>query len=293
MKSTFPLKIWRNVFETFQQVESTHGIFDRDVVSIRIQGRSEPLEATLNELNDTLCRFNGNPKEVASHFLKSHGYIAYYQNTLVGFFDIIGYSSFLEKTDFVSCVRRLESFMSNAVASGTDCMGLKLDHWILSDSIIIVIDTNRSTLNLQSLKIFFGTCADIMTTAMAYNFPLRGAVGGGDFYKDAAFMVSSALVDAAKYEKQQDWLGAVITPKALDLVEIAKKQAPPDMTIDLSSSFRSIKFGPIPWKNGVDIEKPEESYYIKPSMIVSDWEKHLPKHFEGDLKRINSRILYT
>jgi hypothetical protein len=154
MISSYPLKVWKQVFETFRQVERVQTIFDNDLLKIKILGRSELLEAPLEYLDDTLYKFNGNPKEVAVHFLKKHGVIVYYQNTLVAFFDIIGYSSFLESTKFETCIYRLEPFIESARTSGTDCKALKLDHWILSDSVIVVVDTNRSPLYLQSLQIF-------------------------------------------------------------------------------------------------------------------------------------------
>lgn len=294
--SSYPLDTWVRVFETFQQVESARGDFDRDVVTIRIRGRAESLTASLEELDDTLYRFSGNPREVALHFLRINECIVYYQDTLVGFFDILGYSCFLENTEFITCIRSLEPFIQTASTSGTDCMGLKLDHWILSDSIIIVIDTNRSQLNLQSLQIFFHTCSRIMATAMNYGFPLRGAVGGGHFYKDADLMVSTALVDAAKYEKEQEWLGAVITPAAIALIEQARVNAIDGMTIDLSSSFaRSIRCGAIPWKaNGSGICKPSETYFIKPLMSEPDWAStYLPEFFSDPVKVENSHHLYS
>lgn len=297
MMSSYPLKVWKQVFETFRQVERCQDLFDNDLLKIKIEGKSELLEATLEELDDTLYKFNGNPREVAAHFLKRYGVIVYYQNTLVAFFDIIGYSTFLETaTEFQTCIHRLEPFIQSCGTSGTDCMALKLDHWILSDSVIVVVDTNRSPLFLQSLQIFFGTCSQIMANSMKLGFPLRGAVGGGDFYKDAELMVSSGLVDAAKYEKEQEWLGAVITPKALRMIEIAKKDAPVDMPIDLTSSFtRHIAFGPIPWKSsGRDIDKPEQTYFIKPRMADPDWSsKYLPDYFNDDNKVANSHRLYS
>ncbi len=72
-----------------------------------------------------------------------------------------------------------------------------------------------------TIKWFLATCSMIMRLSMMSHFPLRGAIGGGDFYKDGEIIVSSALVDAHDHEIKQDWLGAVLTPSALKLIEKA------------------------------------------------------------------------
>jgi len=139
-----------------------------------------------------------------------------------------------------------------------------------------------------------------MYDAMTTGFPVRGAVGGGNFYKDGEMMVSSALVDAALYEKEQNWLGAIITPSALSLVEKAKdyeKTINGKTKIDLSSEqFKPyLRFGSIPWKQGSGIVKrTKDTYYIKPfNMADKDWaHKYLHPHFDDQSKIENSNCLY-
>ena len=112
-------------------------------------------------------------------------------------------------------------------------------------------------------------------------------------------MVSSALVDAARYEKEQNWLGAVLTPKAYKLIEQAKEREIKEKgKTDVDFTFKPfIRFGSIPWKmTGSDIEKPPECYYIKPfHMADKDWaSNHLPDYFkdkEGKIEK--SYCLYA
>jgi hypothetical protein len=139
-----------------------------------------------------------------------------------------------------------------------------------------------------------------------YNIPLRGAVGGGYFYKDGEIIVSSALVDAARYEKEQDWLGAVLTPNALELIEKAKKLQNP-YPIDFSSvRFNSyVRYGKIPWKPAEkqpDLPRPEETYYIKPFKMPyykaqgdnwPTWAKENLPGFNSPEKIENSHCLYA
>jgi hypothetical protein len=146
----------------------------------------------------------------------------------------------------------------------------------------------------------------IMRTSMRNGFPLRGAIGGGDFYKDGEIMVSSGLIDAVKYEKEQDWFGAVLTPKALQVIEGAKQY---EIThkgltnIDFSSSdfISCVRYGVIPWKPTSKYAKEAGSrqmYYIKPYMADIDdknWEKnYLPQYFKDISSKIkNSHCLYA
>jgi hypothetical protein len=178
---------------------------------------------------------------------------------------------------------------------------VKIDCWILSDSIILVVDTDRSPLFSGSVGVFLGTCSMVMAAAMRHRLPLRGSIGGGDFFKDGDLMVSSALVDAALYEKVQNWLGAVLTPKAYELVEQAREfeiKVKGKTDIDfISNAFKPfIRFGPIPWKtSGSDIKKDPECYYIKPYMVDENWaSRYLPDYFkdkEGKIEK--SHCLYA
>jgi len=120
-------------------------------------------------------------------------------------------------------------------------------------------------------------------------------------------MVSSALVDAVKHEKEQDWLGAVLTPNAIKIIEKANTY---EIThkgktkIDfLSEDFNScVRKGVIPWKSESDYAKKGDSfemYYIKPHMDgIEDKEnwalKFLPPYFDDRAKSKinNSHRLY-
>jgi hypothetical protein len=273
--TSYPIKLWGEIFRDFRQVEKVKVNTSAERLDITIKERKDILQATQEELDDTLYKFSGNPKEIAASFLKKHNVLVFYQDTLVSFFDIIGYSSFIERTPVEKAVQKVSTFLKEVKNfARADMLAVKLDHWILSDSIIIVVDTNRNPLFEGSLEIFLATCSMVMRYGMQNGFPLRGAIGGGDFYKDGEVMVSPALVDAAHYEKEQEWLGAVLTPKALEMVEKAKEfeiKYKGKTLIDFSSDrfTYSVRYGMVPWKqnessNKHPIEKPDETYYIKP-----------------------------
>lgn len=303
---TYPIEVWGEVFRQFSQVDRARVDSSAERLDVTIKDRKDILQVSREELDDILYKYSGNPKEVVTYYLKKNGVIVYYQNTLVGFFDIIGYSSFIEKATIEEAIRKMSIFFEDTGnTADTDMLAVKLDHWILSDAVIIVVDTNRHPLFSGSLEILLFTCSMIMEDGMRNRFPLRGAIGGGDFYKDGEVMVSSALVDAAGYEKEQDWLGAVLTPKALQLVEKAKEfeiGLKGETRIDFSSDKFTpfVRYGAIPWKHGENclITKPNKAYYIKPfDMAEEDWaEKYLPDFFDRDKKKEmidNSNCLYA
>ena len=209
-----------------------------------------------------------------------------YRDTLVGFFDITGYSAYVKTTKIEEGIDRVKSlFQGTRSWSDTDILAVKLEHWILSDSIILVVDTNRHRLFKGSIEVFLGTCSTFLLEGIEKGFPLRGAVGGGDFFKDGEIMYSSALVDAAEYEEKQDWFGAVITPNALSLIEKSKEldRAGGIKEINLHELIHDVGFGKIPWKNGKELstELPEETYYIKPfDFNDPNWEAKLPSFID-------------
>jgi len=243
--NSLSLELWKQIFvDVSQQVERAEINSSAELLNIFVKGRTEPLQVTQYELDDAFNNFRNNVQDVVHSFLKKQGVLVIYKDTLVGFFDIQAYSNFIDSTNFKDAVWKTNNLISEIKSSAnTDICGVKFDCWILSDSIILVVDTERSALFAGSIEFFLGTCSMIMAIAMRHGFPLRGAIGGGDFFKDGELMISSALVDAARYEKKQNWLGAVLTPKAKDLVERAK--------IDLSSDKIKpfLRYGKFPGKN--------------------------------------------
>lgn len=289
--NSLSLELWKEIFVSVSQ-QVYHAEIDppADQLKIFIKERAEPLLVTHDELDDALNNSGNDCQSVVHSFLKKNKVLIIYKNTLVCFFDIQAYSSFIDRTNFRDTVWKTNNLISAIKSSAkTDILGVKFDCWICSDSIISVIDTTRSALFSGSLEFFLGTCSMIMAVAIKNGFPLRGAIGGGDFFKDGELMVSSALVDAARHEKKQNWLGAVLTPNAKTLIARAG--------IDLSSDkFKSfLRYGKIPWKKSNDSSLPQEGHYVKPWMVDNNWACNhlLLTNFEDRDGRVtNSHCLY-
>lgn len=304
---TLSVAEWSDIFKSLEQVERVVDA-SAERLGITIKDRKDILYTTASALNSLYQKNNCYPHEVVTSFLKEHGVLVYYQNTLVAYFDIHAYSAFINNSTSLDAIKKINNLFSNMKnIAPADIKGVKLDLSILSDSIILVVDTNRHPLFSCSLEFFLATCSLIMRTSMEHGFPLRGAIGGGYFYKDdkdGEVIVSSALVDAVDYEERQDWLGTVLTQDAIKIIEKAEEMELKfngKSDIDLSSDrFKSfVRCGKIPWKSEESqkgkykIDRTQEWYYIKPSMAEKEWEKFLPTYFKSSDKIKASHLLYA
>jgi hypothetical protein len=202
---------WAGLIKIFSQVDNVNIDYSNESLDITIKGRDKTIQVSVNELNESLIASNNDPWKVVISLLNKNNVLMYYQNTLVGYFDIQAYSIFIEKATSEEAISKVSCLFPEIRSScNTDINETRLDHWIMSDSIILVIDTNRCRLHHQSILCFLRTCANILARSMEYKFPVRGAIGGGYFYREGEILISSGLVDAACWEKEQDWLGAVL-----------------------------------------------------------------------------------
>lgn len=298
------LDYWVQIIKAVShQIKDVMTDFSNDKLIIHFDYQDQPLEVNRHELNDSLPKFNGNAQLALYSLIqqRNKNIVHIYQNTLVAYFDIQAYSNFIDDTRFEDSIWRTSKLIKEIKSwTKTDMGDVKLNRWILSDSIIIVIDTERSPLFSGSIATLLGTCSYMMASAMRDRFPLRGAIGGGDFLKDGELLVSSALVDAARYEKIQNWFGAVLTPSAVELIAHADQEEIKRKRRNNIDSFldnnQFICYGNIPWKNNSNIEnRNHPHYYIKPHMNEKDWVRnYIPEYFEDrDGKIKKSDILYN
>jgi len=296
---------WNQVFKfECRQVEDVDVDSKTESLNIHFKGQHGTLQATAKELNEELRKFNSTPRDTVIKFLIKNGKIIFYKNTLVGYFDIQAYSTFIEinKTNFTKAVEKVNDLLAGIQYTARAKLGpLIINPWILSDSVILVIDTDICPLHSDSINFLFIGCSMIMKMAMEKGFPLRGAVGGGDFFKDGEIMVSSALVNAASYEKCQNWLGAVVTPEAYGLIENAMEHlttyhGKTDKAFTWDYFNNRVRKGKIWWKNEgawKNLKKDEVKYYIKPDKIGDNWTSYLPNYFKDGKKISNSNSLYA
>ena len=282
---------WKIEFEEFHKVQEVtiNPTGDALIVKVAFPTHDDPekdnvvaKEITLRALNERFyaSSYEHTPDIVSNLLIQWRSSLRsplYFKDTLVAFFDIHAYSHFIEH-EWPKCIGIMGQLLQNTeknAGTGKRPLGIHFPHWILSDSIIISIDTHLKPIWRVSLRLFVATCAFVMDDAMKNGLPLRGAIGGGNFYldEDKHLLISTALTDAAKYEKAQEWLGSVITPKALNII---RKHDVDFFKDDVIPTY--VKYGQVPWKTGSQIGAIEEAYYIKP-FSNPQWKDYLPSYF--------------
>jgi hypothetical protein len=219
-----PIHYWESWIRSYHSVEKTT-IQGNQFIDIIFRNPIPSFRVSADELNKSLSQVPGNTAKVITDLLVANGIAKHYKNTLLALFDIQAYSEFINHQGSPEkAIAKVNEFM-RGVRINTDFYSIKLDFTVLSDTVIMVVDTARAPLFTGSVESMLATSSLILETTMKLKLPVRGAIGGGDYFSDGEMIISTALVDAAFYEKEQDWLGAVITPTALKLIEGAEKNS--------------------------------------------------------------------
>lgn len=210
-----------------------------------------------------------------------------HEETLVGCFDIYAYSDFIKKRSMEECISTVQRLFKEIDRDANSFYKkIKVNHWIFSDTVIVTPDLNSHILDRNSIDFFLLVCAGFMYRGIQNGLPLRGAIGGGYFYKDAEILLSSALVDAHKFEKAQNWFGTVITPSALIIIQ--KYASEFGNAGNTPNAYQFIKKGDIPWKEDkikeLSINNLERFYYIVSQRINTEWTTHLPQYLKDNPK---------
>lgn len=210
-----------------------------------------------------------------------------YEETLVGCFDIYAYSAFIKSRSMDGCIPIIRGLFEEIERdAGSFDRNIRVNHWIFSDTIIVTPDLDSRPLDPNSIDFFLLVCAGFMYRGIQNGLPLRGAIGGGYFYKDAEILLSSALVDAYKFEKAQNWFGTVITPSALVIIQKYVRDF--GNAGNSPNSHWFIRKDTIPWKEDkiekLSINNLEQFYYIVPPHIYTEWTTHLPQYLKDNPK---------
>ena len=132
----------------------------------------------------------------------------------VAFLDILGFSRIVANDSFHE---RFESYIE-IIRTAVTFPGSNLEFEITSDSVVIYSNGLKLSY-LQNLLSAVSTISFRLLTEI--QIPVRGAISAGKYWrfdsKDGHLMFSGApIIDAVEYEKEQSWIGVVLTPKALE-----------------------------------------------------------------------------
>lgn len=151
------------------------------------------------------------------------------QNGLIGFFDILGYQSFLENNDAETAALEVLDIINNIgtiVSSGLIAslrdpnekqkkMVESIQWLVFSDTILMAMEWNESLHDFVG----FGIAAIRLCREMFdFGLPLRGAIGSGRYLINESCFAGRVIVDAYRAEKNINLAACVLDQKLIDML---------------------------------------------------------------------------
>ncbi len=159
---------------------------------------------------------------------------------LVGFFDILGYQSFLENNsasesalsvlDIINDTpKQAKANIEKATKADPDFEGVSkaLTHLVFSDTIVFTLayPENASADWVYLARIYLSVCSSWLTSAMFENgLPIRGVLHEGEFIIKEHCLAGKAIVEAYQLCSLLDFSGVVLS-KSLGKSFIASQKA--------------------------------------------------------------------
>lgn len=149
-----------------------------------------------------------------------------YTNRLLGFFDILGFSSLLEKQEVQDVHKVLAKFIDDAQSKDfindeitPQNEKRKVSNFEVTQfafDTLILVSSDPSSVHADANFLF--ACIQIMQTSMKAGLALRGAIGYGDVLADLqrGMILSKEFPRLARLEKCQEWMGCCVTEQAME-----------------------------------------------------------------------------
>ena len=137
----------------------------------------------------------------------------------VAFLDILGFTELVTRSSFDNDFARYSDIISAAAQ-----LNGNLNYVTFSDNVVI----NTGGKSPDDLRGILQTVAEIAYRLLVeMDVPVRGCISAGRFSRivsdNGDVMIAGApIVDAVYYEKEQDWVGVILSPSVL--------KADPDVT---------------------------------------------------------------
>lgn len=173
---------------------------------------------------------------------------------ILAVFDVLGFSAWLQRVGLREIEAIYERLIDEAVAKETmrsytygrispmemlPVLGsVPVRHAHFSDTIIL-----WAPLVQHFIAPFIARCADLLCEALRIGVPLRGAlsVGKAVLHERTSTFVGAPIVEAAKLEQAQDWIGACLGPSML-AADVAR-EFDPNLVIPYRVPFKKGRAG--------------------------------------------------
>lgn len=142
--------------------------------------------------------------------------IVTYENRLIAFLDVLGFSARLESEDIASLHQQYSSFIDEAknatfYATQGDNTGRKNFDFsqFLFDSIVLVSCPIDDVYNVNN---FVSAVSLLLELGFKNKLPIRGAISQGNFLFDGErnIFLSERFPELAKFELKQEWAGCAV-----------------------------------------------------------------------------------
>ncbi|PHQ95290.1 MAG: hypothetical protein COB40_10705 [Marinosulfonomonas sp.] len=216
------------------------------------------------------------------------------QRYLLGVFDVLGFSAWLEQEGLQAVEAVYEILMSDVASKesirsvnvnriGRDQLSTSfgmtpINHVHFSDTIILWVPLAQ-----HFIAPFMARCADLVCDALKLSVPLRGtlAVGEAIMHKETSTFVGMPIVEAAKLEAAQDWLGVCLGPSML--AHDVSREFDPNFVLPFNVPFKKGRAGVV---SGLALDWPRryrERFGSSPkrSMDVIDKSPAHHKYYEN------------
>jgi len=202
----------------------------------------------------------------------------------VALLDILGFSAMVRAEGFIHTIRKYTRILDDVTGSNE-----RLLYITFSDTIVIYIDDSETPLSGSELREVLSAVGEICYRFLVeVDCPLRGCVTVGKLmsvlHTGGTILAGSAIVEAYSYEKKQDWVGVIVSPR------LASKEKYFDKQLLVDKGFVD-EYETIPFKMGEDAGTEDfKGYVVIPrtkedvDVLSIDWFK--TAKFPDALKRL-------
>jgi len=131
----------------------------------------------------------------------------------VAFIDILGFSNIIQRDGFPRLIQQYKDGLIDVVRKQSN----DIEYVIFSDSIIFCSENDTIEDFIGIIK----SCSEILYSFLRSGIPIRGCVSYGEYYftpkkEHGAIIAGRPIIDAFQYEKQQNWVGIIISPTVIE-----------------------------------------------------------------------------
>lgn len=160
----------------------------------------------------------------------------------IGFFDILGFSSFVQNNELNYVGDRITELFRDLKSQSISLQEKDpyqlldwrmVDSKIFSDTIILYQNEKKITNgdDYQWYKSFLMISAVLLRLSFEAGIPLRGAISYGEYFVGEQLIIGIPIIEAYKEHEGYDWTGAVLCPSAVDVLESQQRIHPFDRDI--------------------------------------------------------------